>query len=134
MCTLFTNLYVLLTWGPHMVYMGTPNIFDIYMIRCGWLGLYANTLNPSPHPRDTGPYLSMLIPSTHHHTLGTLDHTSLCYYPKLITTPLGHWTIPLYADTFHPSPHPRDTGTYLSLLISTTHHHSLWTLDHTSLC
>ena len=40
MCTLFANLYVLLTWGPHMVYMGTPYIFDIYMIRCGWLGEY----------------------------------------------------------------------------------------------
>ena len=38
MCTLFANLYVLLTWGSHMVYMGTPYIFDIYMIRCGWLG------------------------------------------------------------------------------------------------
>ena len=38
MCALFANLYVLLTWGPHMVYMGTPYIFDIYMIRCGWLG------------------------------------------------------------------------------------------------
>ena len=38
MCTLFANLYVLLTWGPHMVYMGTPYIFDIYMIRYGWLG------------------------------------------------------------------------------------------------
>ena len=38
MCTLFANLYVLLTWGPHMVYIGTPYIFDIYMIRCGWLG------------------------------------------------------------------------------------------------
>ena len=38
MCTLFANLYVLLTWGPHMVCMGTPYIFDIYMIRCGWLG------------------------------------------------------------------------------------------------
>ena len=40
MCTLFANLYVLLTWGPHMVYMWTPYIFDIYMIRCGWLGPY----------------------------------------------------------------------------------------------
>ena len=39
MCTLFANLYVLLTWDPHMVYMGTPYIFDIYMIRCGWLGI-----------------------------------------------------------------------------------------------
>ena len=38
MCTLFANLYVLLTWGPHMVYKGTPFIFHIYMIRCGWLG------------------------------------------------------------------------------------------------
>ena len=40
MCTLFANVYVLLTWGPHMVYMGTPYLFDIYMIRCGWLGWY----------------------------------------------------------------------------------------------
>ena len=40
MCTLFANLYVLLTWGPHMVYMGTAYIFDIYVIRCGWLGSY----------------------------------------------------------------------------------------------
>ena len=38
MCTLFANHYALLTWGPHMVYMGTPYIFDIYMIRCGLLG------------------------------------------------------------------------------------------------
>ena len=38
MCTLFANLYVLLTRGPHMVYMGTPYIFYIYMITCGWLG------------------------------------------------------------------------------------------------
>ena len=46
MCTLFANLYVLLTWGPHMVYTGTPYIFDIYMIRCGWLGgCYAATLS-----------------------------------------------------------------------------------------
>ena len=40
MCTLFANLYVLLTRGPHMVYMGTPYIFYIYMITCGWLGCY----------------------------------------------------------------------------------------------
>ena len=40
MCTLFANLYVLLTWVPHMVYMGTPYIFHIYMIRRGWLGPY----------------------------------------------------------------------------------------------
>ena len=45
MCTLFANLYVLLTWGPHMVYMGTPYIFDIYMIRCGWLGAAPPKLN-----------------------------------------------------------------------------------------
>ena len=38
MCTLFANLYVLLTRGPHMVYMGTPYIVYIYMITCGWLG------------------------------------------------------------------------------------------------
>ena len=38
MCTLFANLYVLSTWGLHMVYMGSPYIFYIYMIRCGWLG------------------------------------------------------------------------------------------------
>ena len=46
MCTLFANLYVLLTCGPHKVYhgdpiwftMGTPYMFHIYVIRCGWLG------------------------------------------------------------------------------------------------
>ena len=38
MCTLFANLYVLLTWAPHMVCMGTPYIFHIYVIRRGWLG------------------------------------------------------------------------------------------------
>ena len=38
MCTLFVNLYVLLTWRPHLVYMGAPYIFHIYMIRCGWFG------------------------------------------------------------------------------------------------
>ena len=42
MCTLFANLYVLLTCGPHMVSMGTPYIFDIYMIRCGLLGIYTH--------------------------------------------------------------------------------------------
>ena len=54
MCTLFANLYVLLMWGPHMVYMGTPYIFDIYMIRCGWLGSYSwwdlrDSLSPLSH-------------------------------------------------------------------------------------
>ena len=44
MCTLFANLYVLLTWGPHMVYMRTPYIFDIYMIRCGWLGWISDAI------------------------------------------------------------------------------------------
>ena len=38
MCTLFANLYVLLTRGPHMVYHGDPYVFHIDMIRCGWLG------------------------------------------------------------------------------------------------
>ena len=38
MCTLFVNLYVLLKWGPHMVYQGTLYIFHIYLIRCGCLG------------------------------------------------------------------------------------------------
>ena len=38
MCTLFANLYMLSTWGPHVVYMGSPYIFYIYMIKCGWLG------------------------------------------------------------------------------------------------
>ena len=37
MCTLFANLYVLSTWGPHMVYMGSPYMFYIYIIKCGWL-------------------------------------------------------------------------------------------------
>ena len=40
MCSLFANLYVLSTWGPHMVYMGSPYIFYIYKIKCGWLGNY----------------------------------------------------------------------------------------------
>ena len=40
MCTLFANLYVLLTRGSHMVYMGTPFLFYIYMITCGWLGCH----------------------------------------------------------------------------------------------
>ena len=47
MCILFANLYVLLTWGSHMIYLGTPYIFDIYMIRCGWLGPYiCQTISP----------------------------------------------------------------------------------------
>ena len=28
-----------------MVYMGTPYIFDIYMIRYGWLGSYVYKIN-----------------------------------------------------------------------------------------
>ena len=43
MCTLFANLYVFSTWCPHMVYMGCPYIFYIYMIKCGWLGYYTAT-------------------------------------------------------------------------------------------
>ena len=38
MGTLFANLYALSTWFPHLVYMGCPYIFYIYMIKCGWLG------------------------------------------------------------------------------------------------
>ena len=38
MCTIFANLYVLSTWGPHMVYMGSPDIFYVNMIKCDWLG------------------------------------------------------------------------------------------------
>ena len=37
MCTLFANLYMLSMLGPHMVYLGTPYIFNISMIKCGWL-------------------------------------------------------------------------------------------------
>ena len=53
----FANLYVLLTWGPHMVYMGAPYIFDIYMIRCGWLGMLGPITNSgyyagADHDRD----------------------------------------------------------------------------------
>ena len=33
MCTFFANLYVLSTCGPHMVHMGSPYIFYIYMIK-----------------------------------------------------------------------------------------------------
>ena len=45
MCTLFANLYVLLTRCPHMVYMGSPYIFYIYMITCGWLGCIKSCQN-----------------------------------------------------------------------------------------
>ena len=38
MCTLFANLCVFSTWGPNMVYMGSPYIFYNYMIKCDWLG------------------------------------------------------------------------------------------------
>ena len=39
MCSLFANIYMLLTWGPHTVCHGDPiHIFNIYMIKCGWLG------------------------------------------------------------------------------------------------
>ena len=38
MCILFANLFMLLTWGLHMVYHEDPYIFYIYMIKCGWLG------------------------------------------------------------------------------------------------
>ena len=38
MCAHFSNLYVLSTWGPHMVYMGPPYTFYIYMMKSGWLG------------------------------------------------------------------------------------------------
>ena len=34
------NLYVLSTWGHHMVYMGSPYMFYINIIACGWLGNY----------------------------------------------------------------------------------------------
>ena len=40
MCTLFPNLYMLLTWGAYMVSMRTPYIFYIDMIKCGWLGTF----------------------------------------------------------------------------------------------
>ena len=40
MCTLSANLHVLSTWSPHMVRPGSPYIFYIYMIKCGWLGRY----------------------------------------------------------------------------------------------
>ena len=31
---------MLSTWDPPMVYMGSPYVFYIYMIKCGWLGNY----------------------------------------------------------------------------------------------
>ena len=54
MCTLFANLYVLLTRGPHMVYMGTPYIFYIYMITCGWLGWHMASKVVQPNGSGTG--------------------------------------------------------------------------------
>ena len=61
MCTLFANLYVLLTWGPHMVYMGTPYIFDIYMIRCGWLGYFPPRLHSSCTQCKEGETLASIL-------------------------------------------------------------------------
>ena len=50
MCSLFENLYMLLTLCPHMVWftIGTPYIFYINMIKCGWLGWLsmANSMQP----------------------------------------------------------------------------------------
>ena len=43
---------MLLTWGAHMVYMGTPYIFDIYMIRCGWLGSHLNVASKISMPYE----------------------------------------------------------------------------------
>ena len=37
MCTIFANLYMLLTCGPIRFAMGTPYIFYIYMIKIMWL-------------------------------------------------------------------------------------------------
>ena len=48
MCSRFANLYVLSTWGRHMVYMGSPYIFYIYMIKCGWLGRSSDSFSPVP--------------------------------------------------------------------------------------
>ena len=42
MCTLFANLYVLLTWCPHMVYQGDP-IYITYLYDQMWLVGYINT-------------------------------------------------------------------------------------------
>ena len=36
MCTLFANLYMLLTWGPHMVYHRDP-IYILYLYDQMWL-------------------------------------------------------------------------------------------------
>ena len=36
MCTLFANLYVLSTWGPHMIYHGDP-IYISYLYGQMWL-------------------------------------------------------------------------------------------------
>ena len=41
MCKLFPNLYVLSTWGPQMVYMGSANIFIFCMIKYGCLGIFS---------------------------------------------------------------------------------------------
>ena len=59
MCTLFANRYALLTRGPHMVYMGTPYIFYIYMIRCGWLGNYLDVNKRNYTDINEGNYLEL---------------------------------------------------------------------------
>ena len=40
MCTLFANLYVLSTWGPHMIYMGSPYDLLWVPIWFTWVPIY----------------------------------------------------------------------------------------------
>ena len=54
MYTLFVNLYVLLTWGPHMVYHGDSIfVFHIHMLRCGWLGNFGVNTVKNCVPRSS---------------------------------------------------------------------------------
>ena len=68
MCTLFANLYVLLTWGPHMVDMGTPYLFDIYVIRCGWLGQLSTPPAKQQAPLTTRSSGLWCVSAAEHHT------------------------------------------------------------------
>ena len=50
MCTLFVNLYVLLTRGPYMVYIG-PHIYFIFIWShvVGWVSKWSNRHNRSAY-------------------------------------------------------------------------------------
>ena len=50
MCTRLANLFMLLTWGPHMVYHGDP-IYILYLYDQMWLvGLSCDAVSDGSNP------------------------------------------------------------------------------------